>query len=922
MPARRPHRSASAHPGPEAGTLIRMVKPELKTLSDLAGSFAERGDIVAIQAFGPDGAHEMTYRALHERLTRVAGGLEKRGIGPGDRVLLCAPNSPDWIAAYFGIVSLGAIAVPVDDQANREMLQSVMRHAGPRFAFTSRRHVEQLADTPEAIRDYHLLDAAASSALDTFADDSRAAVRNVEPEQIASLLYTSGTTGTPKAVPLSHRNLAADASALIAAGLIGPDDRVLMPLPLHHTYPFTVGMLLVLGLGARMLMPAGVTGPEITGAAKSGKATALLGVPSLYEAVWQSIDARVKASGRRKERLFRRLLSVSGEVRRRTGIPLGKLLFRSVHRAVGPSLGILGCGGAKLDERLAQNLESLGWTVLTGYGLTETSPVLTFNSPRKRRLGTEGQPLPGVSIRVDKRPDEPHGEIQACGPNVFSGYWNNPDATREAFTDDGWFRTGDLGFVDEDDFLHIVGRSKEVIVLADGKNVFPEDVEPRYATPLLKEIGIFERNGSLVALVVPDEDEVRRRGGLAVLRMLQDELEQLASALPPYQRIVDFRAVREPLPRTRLGKIRRHQLPELFEKADKRELEDVPVELSEEDRALIDATSKTRAVWDWLGERYPDRALHLDMSPQFDLQIDSLGWVSMTLELEQRFGIALPAAAVSRVVTLRDLIVEVRRAEEHGDAVPATRTDRAAAPKPQSAFMRATGAALYGLNRFLIRLLYRLHVEGAERLPADRCLAITPNHLSYLDPLAIAAALPRRVLRDTHWAGWVGVMYAGALSSFVSRATRVFPVDPDQDLAGAIGTARALLDRGSSIVWFPEGRRSPNGNLLPFRPGAGVLLKDSRCLVVPTHVSGTFEAWPPQRSRPRAGGALRVVFGEPVSTEVLAAEGRGETAELRIVDALERRVAALAPGAAANETRFAGSASHEPSEADQEADQR
>src|SRR5690606_6637970 len=226
-------------------------------------------------------------------------------------VLLCAPNSPDWIAAYFGIVSLGAIAVPVDDQANREMLQSVLRHAGPRFAFTSRRHVEQLADTPEAIRDYHLLDAAASSALDTFADDSRAAVRNVEPEQIASLLYTSGTTGTPKAVPLSHRNLAADASALIASGLIGPDDRVLMPLPLHHTYPFTVGMLLVLGLGARMLMPAGVTGPAITGAAKSGKATALLGVPSLYEAVWQSIEARVKASGRRKERLFRRLLSIS-----------------------------------------------------------------------------------------------------------------------------------------------------------------------------------------------------------------------------------------------------------------------------------------------------------------------------------------------------------------------------------------------------------------------------------------------------------------------------------------------------------------------------------------------------------------------------------------------------------------------------------
>src|SRR5690606_17862333 len=150
-----------------------------------------------------------------------------------------------------------------------------------------------------------------------------------------------------------------------------------------------------------------------------------------------------------------------------------------------------------------------------------------------------------------------------------------------------------------------------------------------------------------------------------------------------------FRAAREPLPRTRLGKIKRHELPALFDKADKRSLEDVPVELSDEDRALIDASDKTRSVWRWLEERYPDRALHPDLSPQLDLQIDSLGWVSMTLELEQRFGIALPAAAVSRVLSLRDLLVEVRRAEEQGEAVPAPRSVRTDAPKPQGPFMRA-----------------------------------------------------------------------------------------------------------------------------------------------------------------------------------------------------------------------------------------
>src|SRR5690606_19699967 len=413
----------------------------------------------------------------------------------------------------------------------------------------------------------------------------------------------------------------------------------------------------------RIVFPSGVTGPEITGAAKAAGATAILGVPSLYEAVWQSIEARVKAGGPRRERVFRRMLSLSRRVKRLTGLPIGRLLFRSVHAAVGPKLRILGCGGAKLDPRLAENLESLGWTVLTGYGLTETSPVLTFNSLRKRRLGTEGRPIPGVEIRIDRPPEAPHGEILARGPNVFSGYWQNDDATRDAFTADGWFRTGDLGFVDDGGFLHIVGRSKEVIVLPDGKNIFPEEVEQCYTTPLLREIGILERNGALVALVVPDEDEVRRRGGLGVLRLLKEEIERLAADLPPYQRVVDFRAVRQPLPRTRLGKIKRHLLPELFEKADRRTLGEAPVELDEADRALIEATPTTRAVWEWLKERYPDRALHLDMSPQLDLQIDSLGWVSLTLELEQRFRVSLPAAAVSRVLSLRDFMTEVKRAE-------------------------------------------------------------------------------------------------------------------------------------------------------------------------------------------------------------------------------------------------------------------
>ncbi len=872
-----------------------MQHPSLQTLQDLVAAFGDRADKEALVAFGADSTVSLSFADLRDRIEAVAGGLAERGIGAGDLVLLCGPNGPGWAAAYFGIVAAGATAVPVDDQSGRETLLGVLRHSGARFAFTSRRHLEALGEAPETPREYALIDAADEDpqVWTRLAANGPVELPAPDPERVASLVYTSGTTGNPKAVPLTHANLAADANALMRAGLIGPSDRVLLPLPMHHSYPFTVGLLLVLGMGATLVLPSGMSGPEITGALKAGDATAMLGVPSLYAAVWQGITTRVEAGGARRARLFRRLLALSRGTARLTRLRPGKLLFRPLHANLGKRLRILGCGGAKLDPQLARDLETLGWTVLSGYGLTETSPVLTFNSRRARRLDSEGRPLPGVEIRIAGAEDPAAGEILARGPNVFAGYWKNPDATREAFTTDGWFRTGDLGSLDGAGYLHVAGRLKEVIVLSGGKNVFPEDVEPTYgASPLLREIALLEREGRLVALVVPDEDELRRRGGLGAVRLIGDELERLGMQLPPYERLMDFRAVREPLPRTRLGKLRRHLLPEIYERAGQRSLEEQPVELSPEDKALVEASPTTQAVWEWLAERYPDRHLYLDMSPQLDLQIDSLGWVTLTLELEQRFHVALSGAAVSRVLTLRDLLTEVDHAEQSGETKLTGSAPRPA-PRRPGPVLGALGAGLFGLDRAIMRTMFRLEVVGKEHVPREGSLVFAPNHASFLDPPAIAAALPPSILRRVHWAGWVGVMFAGPVTRLVSRSTRVFPVDPDQDLAGAIGTARAVLEQGDSLVWFPEGRRSLDGRLLPFRPGIGALLEHQDCRVVPTFVRGSFEAWPTTRRLPRAH-PVTVAFGPSASVAELAAEGDGDSDQARIRTALETRVRALA----------------------------
>ena len=823
----------------------------VETLAALVATLPARGARNAVVAFAHGGTMTISYARLADSIARAARGMRARGIGRTDRVALLGPNSPEWIVAYFAIVTAGAVAVPLDPQGTAETTAAAVAHAAPKAMITTLTHRDALAPLVGPALRFWLFDAVGDesvSALGTGGEQSE--LPAIDGADLASLLFTSGTTGTPKAVPLTHANLAANVGELETARLIGADDRVLLPLPLHHTYPFTVGLLLPLATGATIVLPSGISGPEILEACRSCRPTALLAVPRLCTAVWDGVRAGVDARGALARRAFAALLAASIAVRRYARLRLGRFVFRAVHARFGGALRLIGCGGAKLPGELAWSLEGLGFRVLTGYGLTETSPVLAFNSPRRYRLGSEGRPLRGVEVRIADAASETPGEILARGPSVFAGYWHDAATTAAAFTADGWFRTGDLGRIDADGFLHVVGRSKELIVLADGKKFFPELVEKEYAaSPLLREIGVFERGGMLAAVIVPDENEVLTRGALREAASLREELEDIASRLPPYQRITSYRVVRAALPRTQLGKLRRHLLPSLFDGAIS-ERSSGSAALPDEDRALL-ATPLAGEVWRWLCERYPESQLTLDTSPQLELDIDSLGWLALTVEIEQRFRVALRPEQLARILTLRDLLREVEAAA-HERETPQTAAPPFAPPGP---VLRAFGALLLGIARVLVRAALRPVVTGADRLPPGATL-ITPNHVSYLDALVIAAALPWRRLRRTYWAGWVGVMHTSPLRRLVSRAAQVFPVDPDRDLAAAVRTARELLDRGYDVVWFPEGRRSPTGELQKFEGGVGVLAKGLAAAVVPAAIDGTFEAWP--KHRQSAGRAPRV----------------------------------------------------------------
>ncbi|MEZ5831887.1 MAG: AMP-binding protein [Dongiaceae bacterium] len=875
---------------------------ELRTLVDLLDRWRGK-DQPAVIVDRDDGPQIATYEWLADTASKVAGGLGATGAGAGEFIAILAPNSPAWIAAYFGIIACGATAVPLDYHVAASDLENMLQRSRCRRLFTTLAALERLPRSWSAgeVTIYALDDpppqaSNVKSWTSLIAETRDWKIPVVQPDQLASLLFTSGTTGTPKAVPLTHSQFLSNVNALFDAHIVRPGDCVLLPLPLHHTYPFTVGMLTSLAIGATIIFPGGVTGPQILHAARNAAVTAIVGVPGLYVAMVNGIEARIKRRGWPARRAFALLLSVSIWFRRRIGLRIGRVLFSPLHREFGRRLRVLSSGGAKLDPEIAWKLEGLGWRVLTGYGLTETAPILTFNAPRNARIGTEGMPIPGVRLRIAPVEGSDFGEIIAAGPSVFSGYLDNPEANAQAFAEPGWFRTKDLGFVDDEGYLHIVGRANETLVLPGGKKLFPDDIEAHYADiPFIKEMAVLQHQSALVALVVPNPEAIRTRGATRLEALLREEIEHRTATLRPYERISGYAISPESLPHTHLGKLKRHLLPEIYEQAKAGKRQRPNVELSADDKTLL-ARQEIKQIWDWLVARYPDQTLTPDTSPQLDLGVDSLQWIELTLELQERFGVKLTEAAIGRILSIRDLLNEAtqQRAEPAGASVEPDH-DAMRWVQPTGFGHKLLALVLYAIDAALARFMFGLRIVGKGNLPAEGRIVLAPNHVSFLDPILLAAAFTLHELQRTCWVGWSGIVLAGPIMRLVTRTANILPIDPDRDPGAALTLVDAALKTKNRLVWFPEGRRSPTGEIGEFLPGIALVLERTGAKAVPVHISGTFEAWPRTRALPRPH-KVTIRFGAPLSADELADRGEGANRHARIANALEQEVAALADG--------------------------
>jgi long-chain acyl-CoA synthetase len=892
---------------------------KLRTLQSLVDRLSEAGERPAVEALRKEDVESWTYAELADHTRRLAAGLVESGVGRGEHVALLASNRPEWFAACLAVFRAGAVVVPLDVSLEDEALTHALNDSGGRRIFTTGDQADRLDRLElEARPEPLLLDAEDERGWARLLADEPGELPEIKPEDPAALFYTSGTTGRAKGVPLTHANIVFQLNTLAEAGLVNEEDRVLLPLPLHHVYPFVVGMLTPLNLGLTVVMPYALTGPQLVRAMREGEVSVVIGVPRLYDALYSGIEERAQSNPVAAGAL-RSGVGFGSELRRRTGLPAGKLLMHPLHRRFGPKLRVLASGGAPLDPELAWNLEGMGWQVAIGYGLTETSPLLTLNPPGSLKLGSAGRPIPGVEVVVDTsavpgeqdgegewtREPNREGEILARGPGVFSGYRNMPEETEEVFTEDGWYRTGDLGYFDEEGFLYVTGRASTLIVTEGGKNVQPEDVEEAYLeSPYIREVGVLQDEGRLVGVIVPETSEIQDRG--EVEEAIRDAVRERSRGLPAHQRIADYVITRQPLEYTQLGKLRRHVLEERYEQAGEEGPEETPgpvpvEELAGEDRDLLENPA-ARQVWDWLAGRYSDRRLAPETHLHMDLGIDSLEWVNLTLEIGQRTGIELEEDAIERVETVRDLLQEVAGKAEAGEggdvASPLEHPERVLDERqvrllrPLDSTEASLAQGMFSLNRFVARGPFALRVEGLENLPEEGPFLIAPNHVSYLDAFAVAAALDNRRLQQTYWGGWVGAAFGNPVSRFVSRLAQVVPVDPNRAGTSSLAFSAAVLERGKNLVWFPEGQRSSTGELQPFKPGVGMLLERFRVPVVPVFIRGTYEAMPPGRLLPRPR-PVTVTFGEPLSPDDLERRGKGEQAQDRITNALRDSIADL-----------------------------
>lgn len=759
------------------------------------------------------------------------------------KTLIFSENREGWIMAFFSVWQNRGIAVPVDASSMVDDVAYILRDCQPSAIWTSQSRLpivtEALQVTGQQVQvclidDYESAECPRRGGRTEIEREDIFVEDNHEP---ALIIYTSGTTGSPKGVVLSYANLYANMhSVTYDVPIFNPERRTLILLPLHHILPLVGTVVLPMLVGGGVAISPSMSGPDIMETLAKGKIAIFVGVPRLWQTLYNGIKKKID------ERVITRaLFRICAWAK---SPALSRRIFGAVHQKLGGHLAYCVSGGASLDREIGEGLRTLGITMLEGYGMSETAPIISFTRPGDVIPGCVGLPMSTVDVRIVE------GEICVKGPNVMLGYYNRPEETAQVIDREGYVHTGDLGFIDEQGRIHITGRSKEIIVLSNGKNVQPNEIEyklEKYDT-MVKEVAVTQDGDLLRAIIVPQEDWARSLTDEEIEQQLKRQvIEPYNRSVVNYKKVMSLLVYHGDLPRTKLDKLQRFKLKDIISNKP-------TPDPSHEGKGEIASSLEQKSTPEYaILKRYIEAEKKMSIQPtdhlETDLAFDSLDCVSLQGFVEQTFGISIKANEFSGFANVQAIADHIAMRKTHVDVEEMNwhsllSGETASLQLPSSTFV----TPFEGMFKAFLKVHNRLEIKGRENIPADGNYIIAPNHQCFLDGQICVAGLDSKALRNTyyyateeHVRGRVVVYFANRLN--IIRMER-------RNLKNSILKLGEVLKRGKNIVIFPEGRRTVDGNIGEFKKTFAILSHELQVPILPVRITGGYEAMPRGRHLP------------------------------------------------------------------------
>ncbi len=740
-------------------------------------------------------------------------------INPKEKVLIFSPNRPQLIYGFLGTWEKNGCVVIVDYSSSVEELLYAIKDSESKKLFTTKESKEKIEKLLEII-DFNLeVIYFEDCILENIGD--KTSIKAPQKDDVSLILYTSGTTGAPKGVMLSYGNINAMCEALGEYKVFEEPDRFLALLPLHHIFPLLGSAIIPLYFGSTIIFLKEIASDKIIEAFKKYKITILIGVPRLYEVFHRGIMSKINAS-----KIAKTIYNVAKLI---PSLKFRKKIFKKVQDQFGGNIKYFVSGGAKLDPEIGKDLGIVGFSVLEGYGLTETSPIISFTRPNQIKPGSCGHVIPMATVKFTE-----DGELLVKGENVFKGYYNNPLKTAEVFTEDGYFKTGDIGQLDENGFLSITGRVKEMIVLSNGKNINPLDIENHLlhiSNGLIEEVAVLEDEKILKAIILPNFKKIAEGKIQNIYETIKREIIEVYNvSAPKYKKILSLKLVKEELPKTKLGKLRRFMLKDI---------------LIEDNKPVGNITEPNfeeyRIIKNYLHEVSKKKILpssHIEL----DLGFDSLELIELNAFINQNFGINISEEVFSKNATV-DKFTEYVRENKNKSTNEGIEWGQVLNSNEKFDLPKDYKGLLIGkaLGKIAFNFYAKINFE-TNNLPKEPFIMVA-NHQSFMDAVIMSYILPKKVLKNSFFLA-INTHFTGKFRMFFARHSNTIILNVNQNIGRTLQETAFALKNQKNVVIFPEGARTRDGELKEFKKAFAILSKELKIPVVPVGIKGAYEILP------------------------------------------------------------------------------